>query len=64
MFSYLSRVLLPPNNGLLRQFEDYVIECRCEKGRRNENTIRNKLKKICTKQEVNLRMRCVNGSPE
>lgn len=45
MFSYLSRVLLPPNNGLLRQFEDYVIECRCEKGRRNENTIRNKLKK-------------------
>ena len=27
---------LLPNNDLLQQFEDYVIELRCEKGRRKE----------------------------
>jgi hypothetical protein len=29
-----------------------------------KKTIRNKFKKICTKQGVNLRMRYGNGSPE
>ena len=29
-------LLLLPNNDLLQQFEDYVIELRCEKGRRKE----------------------------
>jgi hypothetical protein len=29
-----------------------------------KKTIRNKVKKICTKQGVNLRMRYGNGSPE
>jgi len=40
--------LLLPNNDLLQQFEDYVIELRCEKGRRKEkiNTIRNKFKNM------------------
>jgi hypothetical protein len=37
---------LLPNNDLLQQFEDYVIELRCEKGRRKEKKpIRNKFKK-------------------
>jgi hypothetical protein len=27
-------LLFLPNNDLLQQFEDYVIELRCEKGRR------------------------------
>ena len=31
---------------------------------KKKNTIRNKFKKICTKQGVNLRTRCGNGSPE
>ena len=35
-----------------------------EKKKNKKNPIRNKLKKICTKQGVNLRMRCGNGSPE
>jgi hypothetical protein len=39
---------------------------RCEKGRGKENnTILKEINlKICTKQGVNLRMRCDNGSPE
>jgi hypothetical protein len=28
--------ILLPNNDLLQQFEDYVIELRCEKGRKKE----------------------------
>jgi hypothetical protein len=28
---------LLPNNDLLQQFEDYVIELQCKKGRREEN---------------------------
>ena len=32
IFSLL--LLLLPNNDLLQQFEDYVIELRCENGRR------------------------------
>ena len=40
-------LLLLSNNDLLQQFEDYVIELRCEKGRRKEkNTIRNKFKNM------------------
>ena len=35
-----------------------------EKKKKNKKTIRNKFKKICTKQGVNLRMRYGNGSPE
>jgi hypothetical protein len=31
-------LLLLPNNDLLQQFEDYVIELRCEKGRRKAKT--------------------------
>jgi len=30
---------LLPNNDLFQQFEDYVIELRCEKGRRKEKKI-------------------------
>jgi hypothetical protein len=54
-------LLLLSNNDLLQQFEDYVIELRCEKGRRKKKEIS---LKICTKQGVNLRMRCGNGNPE
>jgi hypothetical protein len=35
-FSNLNFYRLLPNNDLLQQFEDYVIELRCEKGRRKE----------------------------
>jgi hypothetical protein len=58
--------LLLPNNDLLQQFEDYVIELRCKKGRKKRGKKYNKKisLKICTKQGVNLRMRCGNGSPE
>jgi hypothetical protein len=43
----LQSTVLLPNNDLLQQFEDYVIELRCEKGRRKEkNTIRNKFKNM------------------
>jgi hypothetical protein len=37
---------------------------RKKKKNKNKNPIRNKLKKIYTKQGVNLRIRCGNGSPE
>ena len=61
------------NNDLLQQFEDYVIELRCENGRRKagEKKYNKKISlkihvdlHVCTKQGVNLRMRCGNGSPE
>ena len=40
-------LLLLPNNDLLQQFEDYVIELRCEKGRKKKkNTIRKKFKNM------------------
>ena len=42
---------------------DYVIELRCEKGKKRKYNKKISLK-ICTKQGVNLRMRCGNGSPE
>jgi hypothetical protein len=35
-----------------------------KKKKTKKKTIRNKFKKICTKQGVNLRMRYGNGSPE
>jgi hypothetical protein len=58
--------LFLPNNDLLQQFEYYVIELRCEKGRRKGEKKYNKQisLKICTKQGVNLRIKCGNGSPE
>jgi hypothetical protein len=37
---------------------------RKKKRKKNKKTIRNKFKKICTNQGVNLRIRCGNGSPE
>ena len=56
-------LLLLPNNDLLQQFEDYVIEWHCKKG--GEKKYNKKISlKICTKQGVNLRIRCGNGSPE
>jgi hypothetical protein len=56
-------LLLLPNNDLLQQFEDYVIELRCEK--EGEKKYNKKISlKICTKQGMNLRVRCGNGSPE
>jgi hypothetical protein len=45
-------LLLLPNNDLLQQFEDYVIELRCEKGRRKEKRTKyNKLKKYVQSRE-------------
>ena len=58
-------LLLLSSNDLLQQFEDYVIELQCEKGRRKKtkSTIRNKFKNMY-KAGSEFRMRCGNGSPE
>jgi len=40
-------------------------EFHCEKGKRKEKKYNKKISlKICTKQGVNLKIRCVIGSPE
>jgi hypothetical protein len=37
--------MLLPNNDLLQQFEDYVIELRCEKKKKKKKKKKNKKKK-------------------
>jgi hypothetical protein len=58
--------MLLPNNDLLQQFEDYVIELRCEKGRRKAgekkyNTIQYNTIQYNTIQYILFQLRSLKG---
>ena len=50
-----------PNNDLLQQFEDYVIELRCEKGRRKAGEKKYNTIQYNTIQYILFQLRSLKG---